>query len=274
MRARPGSPSSSRRRPTLWSTALSPRWLAGLLLTVVLAGAFGFLARWQWSRSHEAPPPPPALTETVKPLSSVYLPGHPILQTQADRMVRARGSFDPSKQVLVSGRLQAGDKGYWVVAPFRVAGGESWIPVVRGWTQERRIPDGLPTQATVVGRLLPPEAPKTDDDGSLSDEAISGGGGSEQPSVPTLSPAQLANIWDAPLYDAFIVSREKIPGDAPEDLERVVVGAQPQDNRINWLNVFYAVEWVAFAGFAFFVWFRLVRDDYWRELEEYDGDRA
>lgn len=37
---------------------------------------------------------------------------------------------------------------------------------------------------------------------------------------------------------------------------------------LNWLNVFYAVEWVVFAGFAIFLWFRLVRDAFEREVEE------
>ena len=37
---------------------------------------------------------------------------------------------------------------------------------------------------------------------------------------------------------------------------------------MNWLNIFYALEWIIFAGFAFFIWWRLVKDAYERELEE------
>ena len=29
---------------------------------------------------------------------------------------------------------------------------------------------------------------------------------------------------------------------------------------VNLLNLFYAVEWVVFAGFAVFLWYRLVKD--------------
>lgn len=29
---------------------------------------------------------------------------------------------------------------------------------------------------------------------------------------------------------------------------------------MNWLNVFYALEWVVFAGFAVFLWWRLLAD--------------
>ncbi|KZX22122.1 hypothetical protein [Rathayibacter tanaceti] len=40
------------------------------------------------------------------------------------------------------------------------------------------------------------------------------------------------------------------------------------DVSLNWLNVFYAIEWVVFAGFALYLWFRLVRDAWEREAEE------
>jgi surfeit locus 1 family protein len=44
--------------------------------------------------------------------------------------------------------------------------------------------------------------------------------------------------------------------------------------QFNWLNVFYAIEWVVFAGFAVFLWFRLVRDAFEREHEEAEEARA
>ena len=37
---------------------------------------------------------------------------------------------------------------------------------------------------------------------------------------------------------------------------------------LNWLNLFYAAEWVVFAGFAIFLWYRLVKDAWEREQEE------
>ena len=36
---------------------------------------------------------------------------------------------------------------------------------------------------------------------------------------------------------------------------------------MNWLNVFYAGEWVVFAGFAVYFWFRLTRDAWEKEHE-------
>lgn len=35
----------------------------------------------------------------------------------------------------------------------------------------------------------------------------------------------------------------------------------------------YAVEWVVFAGFAFYLWWRLVKDAHERQLEEERLDR-
>jgi hypothetical protein len=42
--------------------------------------------------------------------------------------------------------------------------------------------------------------------------------------------------------------------------------------RINWLSAFYFLEWVLFAGFAIFLWWRLVRDEQIRLAAEAAGD--
>ena len=46
------------------------------------------------------------------------------------------------------------------------------------------------------------------------------------------------------------------------------IGPQPPAQQVNWLNLFYSLEWVVFAGFALFIWWRLVKDDYQRDLED------
>jgi surfeit locus 1 family protein len=43
---------------------------------------------------------------------------------------------------------------------------------------------------------------------------------------------------------------------------------------VNWLNVFYAVEWAIFAGFAFYLWYRLAKDAWEREVEEFEEQAA
>ena len=41
-----------------------------------------------------------------------------------------------------------------------------------------------------------------------------------------------------------------------------------------WLNIFYALEWIVFAGFAVYFWWRLVRDALERERELDDAAGA
>ena len=41
---------------------------------------------------------------------------------------------------------------------------------------------------------------------------------------------------------------------------------------LNLLNIFYAVEWVIFAGFAIFLWYRLVKDA-WEEENAEEGSQ-
>jgi hypothetical protein len=36
----------------------------------------------------------------------------------------------------------------------------------------------------------------------------------------------------------------------------------------NLLNIFYAIEWVLFAGFAVFLWYRLVKDAWEAEVAQ------
>lgn len=246
-------------------TALQPRWIAGLLFALAISTVFVLLSEWQFSAAESEGPPPAADTEVVRPLTEVFTPGVPLYGTQADQMVTFTGSFQPEDQVLIGNRLLDGEEGYWVVTSFDVDGApqDASIPVVRGWTEDPgnagTAPDG---DVTITGRLLPPEAPIA---GPVPDGTIA-----------ALSSAELGNIWDEPLYSAFVSAHETLVDGVPAEsgLETVTVAPQPQETTINWLNIFYAVEWVVFAGFAVFLWWRLLADSYQRSLEEdeYEDD--
>lgn len=257
---------------------MKPRWILSLVLAMAIAAVFVLLSQWQFSRSRSAPPPPPAATEQVRDLTRVFTPGTPMTAQVADQMVTMDGWFVSGTRTLISGRLQEGEEGFWLVSAFAVAGGESGasdgasgdgrrratgavIPVVHGWLPERNeaahaaIPEG---DAAVVGRLLPTEAP-------VSARPVPG-------EYASLATAELVNIWDRPIYAGFVVASsvqaDGVAWHPSAPLEAVVVGPQPQSAPVNWLNVFYAVEWFVFAGFAFFLWWRLVADDHRRGLEE------
>jgi len=99
--------------------------------------------------------------------------------------------------------------------------------------------------------------------------------------VASLSVAELINRWDVPSYSGFLVGTGftvagKDLGTATEGtaMQPVVVEPQPQETPVNWMNIFYAVEWVVFAGFAIFLWWRLVADDYRRDLEDAEDAAA
>jgi cytochrome oxidase assembly protein ShyY1 len=251
-------------------TALKPRWILSLILAMAIAALFVLLSQWQFSRSQDSAPPPPSTTEQVRPLTEVFQPGVPMTPGVADQLVRMEGRFLPDTRILVQTRLQGERDGLWLVSAFEVAEPgrpTAVIPVVHGWVADAESASQVPDRvgpAVVEGRLLPTEAP-------VVQRPVPG-------EVATLSVAQLINVWDVPaVYSGFVVSFETVlEGEVlqPEaPLEAVRIGPQPQETPVNWLNIFYAVEWFVFAGFAFFLWWRLVADDHRRTLEDEQDQR-
>ena len=236
-----------------------------LVLAMAIAAVFVLLSQWQFSSSRDAPPPAPSDTEVVRPLTGVLDPQAALFASVADQLVSFDGEFVAGTQILVGNRLLDDRDGLWVVQAVAVEAPAvedgTVIPVVLGWTSDADRGADVPEQegaVTVEGRLLPPEAP-------LVQPPVDG-------EASAMSTAELANLWDLPSYAAFVVASDitadgtAVPFTA--GLEQVVVGPQPQETAINWLNIFYAIEWVVFAGFAFFLWWRLVADDHRRTLEE------
>ncbi|GGE66043.1 SURF1 family protein [Nesterenkonia cremea] len=253
-------------------TALQPKWIAMLVLALVLATVFVVMSAWQFGESRTEGNPVEHLTEEPVPMTEIYEPERGMTIYEADRIVDISGEFVEDTQIIVDERLQGEEMGYWVVAAFRVDGApdDEVIPVVRGWVDDLDEVDALPDgeQLEIQGRLLPTEAP--------------GDGPRETPGIfPTLSAAELINIWDEPSYSGFVVAfdtldaaGEEIGAEAADSpLESVWVGTQPETSDINWQSLFYAVEWAVFAGFAFYLWWRMVKDAHIKELEEQRLDR-
>jgi cytochrome oxidase assembly protein ShyY1 len=257
----------------VWKTALKPRWIAGFVFAIVLSGVFVLLSQWQFGRSTQPEAPVNPATEQVQPLTETLEPGDFFHGTDADQMVSAEGTYDPAKQVLVPGRLHDGKTGYWVVSAFAVSGApalsgvaaspQTWIPVARGWVADPA-DAGTPPSGTVelTGRLLPSEAP-------VAGTAAAPG------QATAVSVAELINYWDVSSYPGFVAATAEVADgeDASAaavqgDILPLGIGPQPPAQKINWLNLFYSLEWVVFAGFALFIWWRLVKDDYHRDLEE------
>ncbi|WP_104086711.1 SURF1 family protein [Arthrobacter sp. GMC3] len=254
-------------------TAVKPKWIAALVFALAVAAVFVLLSQWQFSRSLEKDVAPPSVTEKVQPLLKTLQPGEPLLGSAEGQLISATGHFDTTKQVIVQSRVQGGNVGYWVVTAFVVDGApklsgvgateEVVIPVARGWISDPSHAQAPPAgNLTLEGRLLNSEGP-------ILKQNLPAG------QVGALSSAELTNLWETTTYAAFVVSfQEEVNGNnvganaTHGDLVPITVTATDQNNKINWLNIFYSIEWVVFAGFAVFLWWRLVADDYRREQDE------
>jgi len=235
-----------------WAVARRPRWIAALLLCLGIAAGFAALGQWQLSRSivnvdTEAPD-----TEAAVPLESIAEPQTEVTQPQLGRRVSVTGDFVISDFIVLTGRNNGGAAdGAWLVAHFVTAEGDT-LAVALGWAPDAdtaSAAQGIVSWAgPLVGRYLPSEAP-TDSDFETGERSA-------------LSVAELINIWpDAqPAYGGYLVFDEAWPG-----LDPIYSPAPTREIEYNLLNVFYALEWAIFAGFAIYLWYRLVRDVVERE---------
>lgn len=261
------------------STALRPRSILGLIVSLALAVGFVLLSQWQLESSEQARTVADPAKDVAVPLEEAAAVGAPVTAAQADQLVTVTGDYRDGSTVLVPGRLQDGAEGWWAVTALTVpggedrwpdAGGELTVAVARGWTADpASVPDEPEGAVGVVGRYLPAEGPVP---------------GTELPEgqVGTVSPAQLTNLWDTPLWPGYVAAFAESPAAAPfqlaedgtlardaallsPELSRLDIDQQPTDESVNLLNLFYAVEWVVFAGFAVYIWWRFVRDEWQRE---------
>lgn len=248
--------------------ALRPKWVLFLLFVMALAAVFAFLGKWQLETALVNSKKVDQETEIVVPLSELLAPTSPVPTTSGGHMTEVSGVWVPESFTVLHGRLNFGESGYWLVGRLITEGeGDSAvsIPVAWGWSpSEEEINSALVdaaaiadsgSEVNVIGRLMPSEAPVPAE-------------GEEDPLVETtISVASLVNTWpdySGAVYSAYIIA-ENPPVAGLEAIESV----PPQDDTsINWLNIFYAVEWVVFAGFAFYIWYRMVRDEWEAEEEE------
>lgn len=240
-----------------------PRWVAALLLALGIAAAFALLGHWQLERAIESGVVVERSTEQVKPLGDVAQPDGGVQQIATGQMVTVDGVWVAGDEQLITTRLNGGASGFWVVSHFRTKAASS-IAVARGWAPDKSAAEAVisalenapeVTSVTLTGRFLTGEAP----------ELPAPEGDSRE--LTKVAPSALINLWanftDQSVYSAYIVDAA-----APVGLDVIDSPVPRVDPSFNWLNIFYAIEWVVFAGFAVFLWYRLVRDALEREQEE------
>jgi surfeit locus 1 family protein len=243
-------------------TALRPRFVALLALALLLASVFAWLGDWQLSRARDEASREvreQAAAQPVTPLADVLAPAEPVTGEDVRRLVSARGRLDGDRVLTVPGRELHGEPGAWVLAPLVVEGTGGTLPVVLGWLPDgARPPDVETGPVELTGRLEQSEAPV-------------GGQTPDVEQVPAVSSADLVNVWEPPLYTVYLAVT-----DPPGSLRPVPESEPPSGFALQ--NLSYALQWWAFAGFAVFFWWRIVRDAHERGQERQDtagaGDRA
>ena len=240
--------------------ARRPRWIGALVLALAIAAAFAALGQWQLERSFERGAPPAEQTETPVPLSSIATPQQPMPESTIGQLVEVTGEFVPADYSVLSDRSNFADAGYWVVGHAVTSDGAS-LAVALGWSVDADAAASAiqtlkadPPAPLISGRYLPSEAPIQSDFEAGRQSALA---------VP-----ELINVWSVVpdgVYSGYVISSQPVAG-----LDLIDAPQPSTETTLNLLNLFYAVEWVIFGGFAIFLWYRLVRD----AIEEEDEASA
>lgn len=232
-----------------WRMARRPRWIAGLMAILALAGGFAFLAQWQIGRAVADATVVEVDSENAVTLDSILEPMTPQTQDDGGRRVTVTGTWN-QQSVVIFNKSQNDVDGEWLVRNFMVDG--SCLPIAVGFGHDIDpaqfiVVDDSPT--TLTGRLVP------------SDDLLAGDVQSERRVM--LAAADLVNEWEcSSIYDGYVVLDEST---AP--LDTIATKPPVPQAILNWLNIFYALEWIAFALFAIYFWYRLVKDAVEREAE-------
>ncbi len=272
--------------PTLREVLLRPRWIALLLFALVVAGVFAWLGQWQLSSAIDTDPVPAGATEQMRPLEDVVEPGQYLEEPLVGQRVEVAGRWVPGDFLLVSSRFNDDVEGFWVTGQFRVEADEpTSIAVAVGWAPTRERADaavealdraarsaltsGASAPLELTGRVISDEGPALPPAGADPLEQT------------RMSPAALLSRWHEPdgsavaaidVYRPYLTSADPTGGLTEAGLDPISSPAPELGSPINWLNIFYAAEWAIFAGFAFYLWYRLAKDAWQREVEELEGD--
>ncbi len=234
----------------MWRVARRPKWIAALFLALGVASIFGLLGQWQLDRSIEQGTIIERNTETVVPLESVATPQSVITSEASGRMVSVECRFVEGDDVVLDNRRTLQGVGQWLVRHCMTEQGNS-LAVAVGFAPSGVSANTLPaTTGEIVGRYVPTESPQQSD-------FVAG-------EISTVAIPELLNLWadPGPVYGGYLVLSE-----APEGLTTIGTEAPPTQSELNWLNLFYALQWVIFGLFALYLWWRLVRDEWEREAE-------
>ncbi len=268
--------------PTLREVMLRPRWIALLLLCLVVAGVFAWLGQWQLGRAIDVAPPPAGATEQVRPLEDVVAPGEYLPGPLVGQRVEVTGRWVAEDFLVVASRVNDGVEGFWVTGqlrlhddrqtliatpPVSLAVAIAWAPTRADAEAAASAMSTAPAEAFVLtGRLVSDEGPVPPPRGADAFE------------MTRMSPAALLSQWHdtdgLSVYRPYLVAEERAGFDGVDGIIAISAPPPEEGSGVNWLNIFYAAEWLVFAGFAFYLWYRLARDAWEREVEELEDQSS
>jgi surfeit locus 1 family protein len=228
---------------------VQPRWLGLLAVVLVLCVAFGWLGHWQLDVARSGEHKKHQVTPAAVPIDQVAKAQQVFRGNMVGRPVTVTGTYDATRQLLVSGKAQAGAKGFWVLTALRTPSG-ALVPVVRGFVSSAAAAAAAPPPTgpiSLAGTLEPPDATPNDGDGP-----------NQAPGqIPAADTADVVNLWGGPIYNVLLYAV------SPADPALQPVPAPPPDTGggLRLQNAAYAVQWWVFGAFALLLWWRMVRQD-------------
>ncbi len=220
------------------------KWIGLSILALVVIVAFGVLSAWQWQRAQRDE----VVTAPV-PAAEVFSAGEPLATSAYGTVVSASGTYDAAHQVVVV----HGNGTYWVVTPLQPSSGPA-IPVARATVtslDDPAVADVTSGNVTVTGVAQPYEG---------------------DPGTPSSLPAGQADRLTAsglalpyPAVGGWIALQSQTPPPVVATTPVQPPITQQAGGNLRLQNASYAVQWLLFAGFVIFFWWRMLRDDL-REL--------
>jgi surfeit locus 1 family protein len=235
--------------------AILRRLLGVTALALVLVAGMLALGWWQLSRydasqqAASAQARAAAVSAAPVPLTSVLRADQAFPADGVGRKVSLTGRYgSPVDQFLVRGHRLGGRVGYWVLTPLRV--GRSAILVVRGWVPGPDAAPPIPSgRVHVTGWLEPPQAaPVGPPTGPVRATRV----------ISDISTAVLVARVPYDLYSGYVVLSAQVPPDPL--LAKAALPRPPASSAAGWRNLAYAGQWLLFAGFVVFMWWRFVRE--------------
>ena len=235
--------------PSFFAVARQPKWIGALFLSLAVAAIFASLSQWQLDR---------AFTKDNEAPTAINIES-------------ANVKIDTKNVYIVANRLNGSQRGYWLITNSVESSGKN-LTIALGWSadlvevqgeREALMTSGLEKVDTKLeGVFIPSEAPLPQQSADIFE---------------SLSLAQLVNAYspDKPIKieNQILALNGYSQASAWPPLKPINV-AYAQGQKINWLSAFYFLEWLLFAGFAVFLWWRLVKDEQLLLTAEGTGEKV